>query len=415
MKFLLLCLLTYQIGLKAEANLPLEKIVNAYLENSQELKIAKSNILKIKNEIKETKSGLYPSISFSTSVGNSKSFSTFFTTSAQNFASTSIDLSQPIYNGGSLWYSLKLANIQEELSELNYKLVEQQLTLAFLKQLYEYKNLLQKIEINKETLQGQEKALAVAKKKARIGNVRKYELASSYADYYSQKTRLQSAILRKKTIEQSLINLTGINISNFEWNIPEQNFVKIPKSFPAYMQNVELRISELNQKNIKTLNRIEMSKHYPSINLSASKGLQNTLYSKLGDDGSNTHSIALTASIPIFSGLSSVHEKKIHTEKEFQASETYSKTSRDLSIRFQQLMTQMNEQQLIINDLESWKEQSKKAYQQAQSSYRIGKITSLQLLQLQQAYEAANGSYIDTKMDYELSKLDLKFILGQDL
>ncbi|MEE6250156.1 MAG: TolC family protein, partial [Bdellovibrionota bacterium] len=165
---------------------------------------------------------------------------------------------------------------------------------------------------------------------------------------------------------------------------------------------------KLNQK-------IDLGEDNPSIAISASEGYQATESSGLFDESNRSSQIVLSASLPLFSGLSSIYKKRAHSKSIAILERQIQEKKRIVALHYEQMQEELNQKKTLLKSYERWKSFAKKSLLEAQKSYRIGRINFLQLSQVQQSLDNAESSYWDTWYDFHSKRLKMLNLQGQVL
>lgn len=406
-----------------QQNITKEQAVKRLLEYSPQIQAAKTNYSATENAIKTARGSFFPNISLTANKATSKTSTAIYGTSAATSTSytAQIELVQPIYSGGTLWAAYDYAKVSELSAKATYNQTLQNEVFLLLENIYQYHFTKIKLESLKSFQQQQLKFLKITQRKAKRGNTKSYEARQANANYLSYIPRIQSIQMAIKPLFYKLQNLLGWN-HNFNISLElEKSFKKLPKLSESYIRNsiFKKRNEYLLQTHAVEINKIQKklnrAEHMPSLNFVATKGYQAVDTSDLFEEGSDIHTYALSLSIPLFSGLSGVYQSRYDNEKikEAQIKLNSAENAMILEIKSNSDLYQL--QLDLLSSSKSWRDEAFKAKNLADKNFRSGKIDSLQMQQVLNAFESAELAYIDAQLSFHLAQLRLDKSLGKNL
>ncbi|MEC9282497.1 MAG: TolC family protein [Bdellovibrionota bacterium] len=387
--------------------------VDEYLLNSPEIDEAKLEIEKLENQVKQVRGSLFPEVSWSNTQTKIKNI-TAFTGSATIYASK-LEITQPIYTGGKLFAALDLAKEELKIAKLNLKMTTEASKLRAFNFLLKLRNQKEKIKIAKDQLGIQQKNRSIIQKKSKLGNAKSYELPQAEADLIARKVQLEQLQIEFKKLEKEISSYVKNwkELTKDPWN-PSQD-IQFLEQQSLFKNNFELQNLDLQMKNLKLNQKIDLGDDRPTIALSASEGYQSTEASGLFDESNRSSQIVISANVPLFSGLSSVYKKKFHNNSIAILERQIQDTRRSVALSYNQLQEELGQKKILLKSFEEWKKFAKKSLLEAQKSYRIGRINFLQLTQVQQSLDNAESSYWDTWFDFHTKRLQMLNLQGQIL
>jgi outer membrane protein len=176
----------------------LDQLVNTALENRSDLKSEKFNIQSIKHQLNATKASLYPSLSFSASLGSRYSDGIpvnfqdqFFDQNIQR--SYGLSLSIPIFSNLGIRTNVESQEIQYKNAKLNLRNTELQVIQDVNTAFNDYRSYVQQLESSEKALQAAERAYQTQKQRYEVGAGTLIELSDANARYVeAQSSRAQS-------------------------------------------------------------------------------------------------------------------------------------------------------------------------------------------------------------------------------
>jgi len=205
----------------------------------------------------------------------------------------SINLNQPIFKSGAIYYSIKYAEDLKSLNINNLILKKRALIKRAYDLAYDYKI----TKLNKKILE--------LKIKNSLIDVRKKR--EEYKNGTLDLSFLNNAIISLNSLKLSLedikSNLASINF-NFK-NISDADIEKVNLnlfniSLKKYLSNnLELKSQDISQKVKKDLYKMNIGNSLITVSLNGSWSYQNIDYSNLKDDEKDSYSIGVSISIPL--------------------------------------------------------------------------------------------------------------------
>ncbi|RBP84129.1 hypothetical protein EBI01_04985 [Marinomonas rhizomae] len=374
-----------------------------------------------KEGVTVTKGNLYPSLSFSGSLG----YSNVDAPSIEydnNSNTLSLDLSYPIYSP-ALNYAVDAVEISSESAGVSFNNSEEDLALTTLT---EYFNLL----IAQSTLQTTEalvkstaSQLDRAKKQYEVGLASITDLQDAQAEYDSVRVTELSARSSVSYAQKTLYQRTGQVINNIPQlakNYPirlDPNMTVDTLIAKARMDNKELQI--LNYSVESAENNINIQKangRTPTVAITGSLSRTDNDYSvstsSLTDGATNTSSIALGVTIPLYSGgainasvRQATAQAESATEQRASSLQAIELNIRSLYLDLQTAVAQIDAQQQLIRSRTS-------ALEATKAGYDVGTRNLVELLDAQSNLYNAQNTYEQYRYNFVVKKLNLLEVTG---
>ena len=397
--------------------LSLQQVAKKFVEQSEVLKSLRAEIDAARYDEKEASRALLPSISLVNSVVHQKvpaaMFGGFDIIPDKTYTSA-LNFNQPLYMGGKIWQAWNLRQEAIKGAELNYRQQEQQLVTAVAMKAVNLSVALKIKEVLEESQKIQKQFWDIVRLRAQRGASKDFEVAQAEGDYYAYVGKLhqQESIIenfRLSLIEDLGLKTTESLIVNLP--LPEKNVKEAttteerPEVLLAKQQVV---LAEINKK-------LAMGDHFPSVHIEGQWGYQAIETSRLWEADSRQHNIALRLNIPLFSGLSSLAVRRA-SENRITAAKMQLKHIQDqaaMEVTNAQHKLQMAKQVVLAN--KTWLQQAQKAVKKGLSSYKLGVISTFQMVQLQKGYEGAALSFWNSLMNYYSERFNGLIMKGQRL
>lgn len=426
-RFLLVSILillsqTVCFGADKAIALSLHAAIDSVLTNNPSLKAAQEKLKQTADVTSSAKSLLYPSVEAlatayqkKDSVGSGRAN---FDGNSYNEYTTNIKLTQTLFKIGSI-SAVSAAEKNTEISKLDTEIVRRDLISSVIQGYYQIIFYAK----NVETLNHQQKlvseSLKVAQERAKIGRGQRLDVlqiktqaALLDAKIAEAKNQLQVATanlayLMSSNSDQSFSlrsDLTPPNIKEIDKIVDLKNY-KIP----------ELEKDILSLEQIRDQKRAVLGTHLPSLSLIGNYNFTSYKKEDLYDPLSNSWYLGVQLSIPIFSGLSSIHQQSEYSEKILE--QEYRNSNNLDSMYFKQV-TSRKKLETAYYSIVSGEEALKLAiasYEEAKKNYRYATIDFLQFLSVQKDYVQAEQSLDSDKYNYIIAITNYFISSGQNL
>ncbi|MDD9880605.1 MAG: TolC family protein [Candidatus Marinimicrobia bacterium] len=424
-------LLPFTLGVSQSYSL--DEAIKVALNNKEALKASAMDLESSRQSVKGSYSSILPSIRLSGGVSESR-FPTqtggynessgeilLGSVSSITSASSSISLSQNIYDGGVWWNTIRQAKNSYRISEEFDRQVKTNIIRNVHSAYFNYLKASQLLDVARSNLMSSQQQLALAQQKYELGSAKKTDLlkaevrfGQSRIDVVNNDAALQSAYLTLK-------NALGLMNTDQDFSVQdEERPLEMVPEFDTGFElvqkfNPSVKAKQYQITGAKIGHKIAKGSRLP--NISANAALSGSA-DNLGDAISNSYndqkrsSTGLSISIPIFSGNSistRIQKAKIAVDK--QESE-YLTQLQDLSVQLQGYLDQLNNYQEIIPINETVLESAEEDLKLAQVRYTQGSTTILEVLDAQVSVVRARSSLIRTTYDAYIQQANLKALLG---
>ncbi|SVA87623.1 uncharacterized protein METZ01_LOCUS140477 [marine metagenome] len=424
-------LLAFTLGFSQSFSL--EEAVKIALENKESLKASAMDLESSRQGVKGSYSSIMPSIRFSGSMNESRFPTqtggynqttgeiTLDKISSQTSASSTLSLSQNIYDGGVWWNTIRQAKNSYKVAEEFNRQVMTNIIRNVHSAYFNYLKASQLLDVARSNLMSSQQQLALAQQKYELGSAKKTDLlkaevrfGQARVDVVNNDAFLQSAYLTLKNALGLIGSDQDFTVEDVETPLDmipefETGFELVQKYNPSVKaKQYQITGAELGEK-------IAKGSRLPIISANAS---MSGTADDIGDAVSNSYNdqkrmnTGLSISIPIFSGNSistRIQKAKIAVDK--QESE-YLTQLQDLSVQLQGYLDQLNNYQEIIPINETVLVSAEEDLKLARVRYSQGSTTILEVLDAQVSVVSARSSLIRTKYDAYIQQANLKALLG---
>lgn len=329
--------------------------------------------------------------------------------------------SQPLYQGGAIEAGLSSARIGEDAAKQAYFKAKQDYLQQLLSAYYDASANAQKLamaQLNRDILKGY---YEVTVKYVNIGRSKGIDRLQAEANLQLAEAEILRLEAAEETSVQALLKLTGdtqLAHSQLETHFEVQP-VNIGSLEQAYQRatesNPDLRIASLSIENQRYQNDLATAVDWPTLSLDGTFGYQSPDRQNVFDNSGEFYTVGLTLTVPLFSGLSSVSQRRINrellTQKEKDSKNTELTVKQNLAVAL--ATVQRNFQQLKLNRQAA--ESARKAMDVALHEYRQGMLTSTDVITLQNTRYSAEIAFLTAQFSYLVQVLNLRHDLGTDL
>lgn len=343
---------------------------------------------------------------------------TFQFNPAENY-SASLDYRQTIYDFGKTSKSVDLEKENRELVNITSSQIKQKLSSGVVSIYYAIVYLQEAVKIKDEELRTLKEHLSFVEKKKITGSATQYEVLTTQvriSTTENQKTDLLNALKvqvcqlnsllgqpEKTTllVKKELQPIQGISSTDSLLNQalkarPEMKFAQ-----------QKIAVSEMKYKTVGNQNN-------PVFSFNASGGVKDGYAPDL-NKGTWNYAVGVGLKIPLFDA-NKVKYTKVQVKADIESNKE------DLELARRGIVNEVVEEQANlqsslekIQQSELQHKQAKEAYGLAETSFKSGVITNLELLDSSTSLSEADLSLLKSKIDYSLNLLKLKIALGQNI
>ncbi|MGE4233520.1 MAG: TolC family protein [Bacteriovoracia bacterium] len=376
-----------------EVEFTLKTSVKKAISYAHDIHLARERIVEAEKQHSMVFSKAFPSISGNALISERKETINManrllFGGEPYNYYEAGLELSQPIYQGGSFFAGLSAAKKEQEIRSLELELAEREVVAnvirSFCKLLYSQK----RIELIGREVEFQKNLLTTATRKFKNRLGEELDMVQIQTELELLKPQAVEAKAQLKTDiaefagvvglpENSSIKLTGTSVLH-DWS-----------GLYAKMQAQRIRRAEI-EKAETTLSQaedkkdLEMAKHLPKVDFVSRIGRISTKRTDLlVGEGPTYWSFGIQLTLPLFSGLSSVFERQALSSRVAQFDLESAKLRNQLAVQQVKTTQELESNSELISAIERAIEYAKKALQVANGSYSKGRIPYLQVFEAQ--------------------------------
>ena len=427
----LLFLIPFTIGISQSYSLG--EAIEIALENKEALKTSALDLQSSRQGVKGSYSRILPSLRFSGNMSESRfpvqtggynettGEITLDKISSLTSSSSSISLSQNIYDGGVWWNTIRQAKNSFRIAEQFDRQVITNIIRNVHSAYFNYLKASQLLDVARSNLMSSQQQLALAEQKYELGSAKKTDLLKAEVRFGQARIDVINNDAMLQNAYRTLKNAMGLigtdrDFSVEEVEIPLEIIPEIDTGFELIQKfNPSVKAKQYQITSAELSAKIAKGSRLPTISANAS---YSGSAENLGDAITNSFNdqkrvnTGLSISVPIFSGNSistRIQQAKIAVDK--QESE-YLTQLQDLSVQLQSMVDQLNNYQEIIPINETVLISAEEDLKLAQVRYTQGSTIILEVLDAQVSVVRARSSLIRSKYDAYIEQANLKALLG---
>ena len=408
-------------------SLSLHAILSEVIQNYPSIRKAQTDIVSSDAKIELAKTAYLPDVNLTgsfTFLGPTSSLSlngNSFQLYPPDVYSAALNVSQSIYDFGKADKSITFEKQNRELVGFSVELLKQRLSGMMIGNFYSIVFLQQAVKIKNEEIATLNEHLVFVQKKAATGSATNYEVLTT-------KVRI-SAIENQKTDLLNALQIQLGQLNSFlgksqDTKLTVKNEVLAPQILAsndslfavAFDHRNEMKIAR--QKSTLADTRLKMAnvQNNPSLNAFGTGGFKNGYFNdKYQDVGKLNFAVGVSVKVPLFDANRSKYTK-IQANSDIQGNVQETELARRTIVN-EVVESKANAQSALkkVHQSELQLEQALEAYSLAETNFRAGAITNLDMLDSSTSVAESRLALLKTKIDYSASILKLKLALGEQI
>ena len=424
-------MIPFTIGISQSYSLG--EAIEIALENKEALKTSALDLQSSRQGVKGSYSRILPSLRFSGNVSESRfpvqtggynettGEITLDKISSLTSSSSSISLSQNIYDGGVWWNTIRQAKNSFRIAEQFDRQVITNIIRNVHSAYFNYLKASQLLDVARSNLMSSQQQLALAEQKYELGSAKKTDLLKAEVRFGQARVDVINNDAMLQNAYRTLKNAMGLigtdrDFSVEEVEIPLEIIPEIDTGFELIQKfNPSVKAKQYQITSAELSAKIAKGSRLPTISANASysgsaENLGDAITYSFNDQKRMNTGVSI--SVPIFSGNSistRIQQAKIAVDK--QESE-YLTQLQDLSVQLQSMVDQLNNYQEIIPINETVLISAEEDLKLAQVRYKQGSTIILEVFDAQVSVVRARSSLIRSKYDAYIEQANLKALLG---
>ncbi len=390
-------LLTPPISANAET-LTLSATIEKILQSQPRLKLEKEKLTQIDAHQRTVVAGALPSVSSSLTWARKEdalsSSAALFNGDSYNTYSGLIEVVAPIYSGGKLSAARRAADKDEKLQKLNIEKTERDLTVEGI-QLFHRILLAQRSMETVERLKViQEKLLSTAQRRYQVGNESKLSVLQIKTQLALLAPQLTQGRNELSILASELADLAGMDDLHelvIKGRLGPWSF-QLPINKKAE-ERPEWKSLQLNLARVSDERSVILAKHFPQLAGFANISRYGYEFTNLGNSDNTAWNAGVRLTVPLFSGLESVYERRELRSRELQLEYLAQNMAKNLELsRVRAIQEFENARDVESASLTAYK-QAQEAVSVAQKNYQIGTSDYQQVSETQKQLADADRSF----------------------
>lgn len=405
-------------------SLALKSVIQKVITTYPSVKVAEEAILNADSRIALAKTGYNPEVDMTASFTNLgpvtkltlPDFGTFQVYPGNNY-SASVNLRQLLYDFGRTRQNVELENKGKAIGEQTLEQVKQKLSLYTINSYYSLVFLQAAIKIKDEQISALNEHLQYIQKVLATGSATEYQVLTTkvkMSSVESQKVDLIAALTAQQAAMNSLLGneqavkpVVRNEVAVEPPVIPTDSVVAY-----AFRNRDEVLINEKRASLAELRYGMVKLQNKPMLSLQASGGAKNGYIPYLNRLTPN-YVVGLGFRVPIFDGMKNKYNLSQAQSAITSLSYESESTRRSISNEVFESEALMFAASKKVSQSELQHQQALKAYSLAQTSFKSGMITNLDLLDANTSVSESSLMLLKAKIDYATSVYKLKAALGQ--
>ncbi len=393
--------------------LDLHQCVAIALERHPQVKASRANVKVYESKVEQSKAGYYPQVNFSTGYSNTKATSMPDVTgkSFKEYIGTTT-LKQTLYDFGRTSSQVDVQKRQVDASLFDADDVVAQTVFRVKESYYSLLRAKKNREVAMEVVKQYEIHLAQAKALYEVGTKPKIDVTKAEVDLSNAQLNLIKAENSLKLAKVTLDNAMGIPDAP-EYDVQDTLTADMPSVRveealqKAYEQRDDLKSARARLTAAKRSVDLARKDFFPSLGAKVTYSIPRN-----GDASGDDWDVALTFSVPIFSGFSTtykVQESKANVEV-LRAQEESLRQRIYLEVK--QAYLNMEEAKERVKTAAIAVKQAQENLQLARERYAVGSGSSIEITDSVVTYARSNVEYIQALYDYKIAEASLARAMG---
>jgi len=409
-------------------SLSLNEILKDVIHNYPSIKKAQTDIESSEAKIGLAKTAYLPNVDLSgsfTLLGPTTSLTIPGLGSFQLYPpdvySAALNVSESIYDFGKADKSITFEKQNKELVALSVDQLKQKLSGMIVGNFYSVVFLQEAIKIKNQELATLNEHLQFVEKRAATGSATNYEILTTkvrISAIENQKTDLLTALqVQLSQLNSYLGKPQGTKLTVKKEILTPEILASNDSLFTiAFDHRSEMKIARQKSVLADTRLKIATVQNNPSFNFIGSGGLKNGYFNdKYQDIGKLNYVVGVSLKVPLYDANRSKYTK-IQAQSDINGNVQETDLVRRTIVN-EVVESKANAQSALkkVHQSELQLEQAQQAYSLADTSFRAGTVTNLDLLDSSTSVAESSLALLKTKIDYSVSVLRLKLALGEQI
>ena len=405
-------------------SLSLKTVIQQVISTYPSVKVAEEAIRNADSRIGLAKTGYNPTVDMTASFANLAPVTKLSFPGLGNFQlypgnnySASVNFQQLVYDFGRTHQNVELENENKAIGEQTLEQVKQTLSLYTINSYYTLLFLQAAIKIKDEQLSTLNEHLQYIEKVMATGSATEYQVLTTKVRISSVENQKVDLIAALKTQQATMNSLLGIDQTNkpvvrYELSVEPPAVQSDSILSFAFRNRDEVLINEKRATLAELRYGMTKLQNKPLLSLQASGGAKNGYIPYLNRLTPN-YVIGLGLRVPIYDGMKNKYNISQAQSAITSLSYESDYTKRNISNEVYESEALLFAASKKVSQSELQLTQALKAYSLAETSFKSGIITNLDLLDANTSVSESNLMLLKAKIDYAASVYKLKAALGE--
>jgi outer membrane protein len=404
-------------------SLVINQVIKDVISNFPTVKQAEEAINAAESRISLARTGYYPDLDVTAAYNHLgplteisiPSFGHILLYPADNY-SAAVNLRENIYDFGKTSRNIILEKENKILAELSLDQVKQNLSLTVVSNFFALAFLQEAIVIKQQELQNLQEHLDFVQKKKETGSATQYEYLSTQvriSTVESQQVDLQTAQTVQLSVLNNLLGLPEKTAHNVKYDlntkipgIPEDSLVSY-----AIGHRDEMMIARKKTDVAESHYQVIRAQNNPSFNLFATGGAKNGYFPNL-DQMKMNYVVGAGIRVPIYDASRTKYNLQQANSSIISSNYETETLRRTVTNDVVENETRLKAAQQKVEQYQLQLDQAQQAYDLAQTNFKAGAITNLDLLDASTTLSESSLLLLKARIDYMVSIYRLEASLG---
>jgi outer membrane protein len=407
----------------ATDSLVINQVIGDVIGNFPTVKQAEEAINAADSRIGLARTGYYPDLEVTASYNHLgplteisiPSFGHILLYPADNYAAA-VNLRENIYDFGKTSRNISLEKENKALAELSLDQVKQNLSLTVVSNFFALAFLQEAIIIKQQELQNLQEHLDFVRKKKETGSATQYEYLSTQvriSTVESQQVDLQTSQTVQLSVLNNLLGLPEKTVHNVKYDlntkipgVPEDSLVSY-----AIGHRDEMMIARKKTDVAESRYQVIRAQNNPSFNLFAAGGAKNGYFPNL-DQMKMNYVVGAGIRVPIYDASRTKYNLQQANSSIITSGYETETMRRTVTNDVVENETRLKAAQQKVEQYQLQLDQAQQAYDLAQTNFKAGAITNLDLLDASTTLSESSLLLLKARIDYMVSIYRLQASLG---
>lgn len=404
--------------------LTLFQAIDTAIQNSYSLKQASEKINNSKYQVTEAFSTLMPQLNVSTSYGRQDPIGNSIGSSSQNprvnTFNNQVSMSQLVFSGFKVLDTIKLANVNLDLSQEGYRQARQDIVNSVSVSYFNTLKAYQLIQVSKASLKNAQEHLSYTQKLEKAGVGIKFDVIRADNQLLNTQMQLSQALNTYEKAKKALNLAMGRSIDfpfelNPEAKIPDLTIEENKALKDAIDNRSELKQLRIKKEMDEITVTINSQGNWPSITANGSYNISDTAVVNANASNLQNLRYGLNMNWPIFDGLGTYARVQKAQSQVIQDQVTIDQLQQSVILEVKQILLDLAENKERIIMAKNGVALSEEALKLSEIRYQNGVGINLDVLDAQNTLNQSRSNLINAEFDLNINKVKLYRALGVDI